>query len=273
MAKEKGEKKGLGALLENSPIGGLIAGKPWLIFVAIGVIVVVIVLIIVATASRGSGNSGSTTTVNPGFLTAAIVYGDDRFADHDDGGRLIGTEPTLAAGLAEAEGLERKILEAATGAEALALLDTSSADIALGRFTSDQNLTGYVVSDEYARGGLFLVTALHDYTDSLGLMTGYSVGVLDSVQKTAESISGYEFISARSYTDAVTMGEDVRDRAVNMGICAERDAISLVKAFPNALQTQEIANGPKERYLAVFPKRSAGHATIFNVVLNSQGVQ
>ncbi|MCR5177849.1 MAG: transporter substrate-binding domain-containing protein [Lachnospiraceae bacterium] len=266
MADDKKEKKSIKDMLSGLSIGNLFGGRPWIIFAIMGVILVVIVILVVMVVSRGNRNK-SISVVNPGMLTAAIVVGDDRYAAHDETGALVGVEPDLAASLAEAEGLTIKLIEASTVNEALSYVDTGAADVAFGRISADRNLNGYAVSSEYSRCGLFMVTALHDYTDSLDLMTGYSVGVMDTVQLTSQGIRGYEYISPRPYTDAVKMGEDIRDRAVNMGICNEREAISLVRAFPNALQTQEITGGTMERYVAVFPGRQAGQAAIMNAVI------
>ena len=268
MADKSEKKGGLNGLLEKIPIGNLLNGRPWIIFAVIGVVVVgIIVAVIVAVTGRRGG--GQSTVVTPGMLTVAIVAGEDRFAQHGADGTLVGSEPELAAALAEAEGLTLKIVEAATVSEALSLIDTGAVDLSLGRISDGRNLTGYALSNEYGRCGLFLVTALHDYTDSLAMMTGYSVAVMDTVQTTAQSIAGYEYISPRSYTDAVTLGKDVRDRAINMGICSERDALSLVKSFPDGLQTQQIAGGPMEHYVAVFPARQASHAMVMNAVIAS----
>ena len=81
-------------------------------------------------------------------------------------------------------------------------------------------------------------------------------------------IRGYDFISPRDYTDPLIMGGDIRDRAVNMGICSERDALNLVQTYPGELQTQEVAEGPAERYVAVFPLRSGAYAAIFDAVMS-----
>ncbi len=268
MADDKKEKKSLKDLIPLDKLTGMFGGRPWIIFAVMGLIIVLIVILLISVLTKGK-SSGKVTVVTPGILTAAIVVGGDRYAAHDETGALIGTEPELAAGLAEAEGLTLKVVEAATVNEALSLIDTGAADVALGRISSDRNLTGYATSAEYSRCGLFLVTALHDHTDSLDLMTGYSVGVMDTVQITAQGVRGYEYISPRPYTDAVTMGEDIRDRAVNMGICNERDALALIKAYPNALQAQSIAGGSLERYVAVFSGRQGTQAAIMNGVISS----
>ena len=273
MAEENknGEKKGqaglFATLADKLKLGGLFGGRPWALPV-ISLVLVILIILLIAVATSGKGKSREVRLVTPGVLTAAVVFGDDRYAYHDDTGKLAGTEPSIAAALAETEGLELKLIETSTVNEALTMLDTGAADVAFGRISSERNLTGYAVSDEYSRCGLFLVTMLHDYTDSLALMTGYSVGVMDTVQVTAEKTDNYSFITPRTYTDAIALGEDIRDRAINMGIFSERDAISLVRSFPNALQMQEIAGGPKEHYVAVFSGRQAAQATLLNAVLS-----
>jgi hypothetical protein len=195
--------------------------------------------------------------------------GGDRFAGFDENGKLSGIEPDLAAALAEAEGLELKLIEVGNTAEALNYLDTGVIDVEFGRFSSDLNLTGYTASAEYGRCGLYLVSRLHDYTDSLALMTGYSIGVMNTVTSTAERVDNYQFITPKDYADPAKMGQDVKDRVINLGICNERDALMVVRNFPTALQTQEIAGGPAERYVAVFPAKQGAHATVLNAVINN----
>ena len=100
-------------------------------------------------------------------------------------------------------------------------------------------------------------------------MTGYSVGIMGTAAVTAESIDNYTFITPKEYADAVKLGQDIRDKAVNLGICNERDALFLVKSFPNALQTQQIAGGPAERYVAVFPQRAENQAAVMSAVIGN----
>lgn len=265
--KDKSGKSLFGGI--GDKIGGLFGGRTWILFVLIGFVVLVLVLVLVVALSGKGGSRRRTATVTPGMLTAGIVTGDDRYAYYDETGKLVGVEPDLAAALAEAEGLTLKVVEAATPQEVLSLLDTGAIDVAYGRLSSDMVRGGYSISTEYSRCGLFLVTRLHDYTDSLDLMTGYSVGVMSTVAQTAESINNYTFITPKEYADAVKLGQDVRDKAINMGICNERDALFLVKSFPNALQTQQISGGPAEHYVAVFPSRQDAHTAVMNAVISN----
>ncbi len=239
-----------------------------LIFIAVGVVVVVLLLVAILGALSGRSQK-SAATISPGMLTAVIVKGDDRFARRGDSGELIGIEPSLAQGLAEAEGLSLKIVEAESQSEALSLLDTKAADVALGRISTDMGLSGYNTSTDYGNSSLFLLTAIHDYTDSLNLMTGYSVGVLSNVKTISQSVPNIDFVSPKDYDNPVGLGEDIRDRVISMGIVSERDAIGLVKSFPNALQTQEITGSPKEYYVAVFPASGSVHAQIMNGVIGN----
>ncbi len=241
-----------------------------LIFIGVGV-VILILLIVAGVAAFTRGSQKSATTVSPGMLTAVIVKGDDRFARRGEGGELVGIEPSLAQNLAEAEGLSLKIIEADSQVDALALLDTKAADVALGRISTDMGLTGYNLSTDYGNSALFLVTALHDYTDSLNLMTGYSVGILSNVKTISQSVPNIDFVSPKDYDNPVGLGEDIRDRVISMGIVSERDAVGLVKSFPSALQTQEITASPKEYYVAVFPANGAVHASIMNGVIANFG--
>ena len=246
----------------------LFKGRMWMLFVILGFALIFLVLgIVVLVSPRGSGN-GSATVV-PGQLTVAIVTGEDRFSGHDDKGKLIGIEPDLAQRLADAEGLVLNVIEVEQTDEAMSLLDAGAADAAFGCISDEQNLAGKTTSISYGNSGLFLVTALHDYTDSLTLMTGYSVGVLPGVKNTAQSVSGYEYVSVKDYEDAAALGEDIRDRVINMGIVSFRDAVRLVKSYPQALQTQEIAGSPREYYVAVFPSSGQARATLLGGIINT----
>ena len=267
-----GERKSVGDIFGGikDAVGGLFAGRRWLLYVLIGVVALFVLLAIVfAVAGRRRGGSAQASNVNPGMLTAGIVVGNDRYSAYDESGKLAGIEPDLAAALAEAEGLDLKLVEIGSTAEALNYLDTGVIDVAFGRFSSDLNLNGYTTSAEYSRCGLFLVSRLHDYTDSLALMTGYSIGVMNTVTSTAERIDNYQFITPKDYADPSKMGQDIRDRTINLGICNERDALAIVRNYPSALQTQEIAGGPAERYVAVFPAKQGAHATVLNAVISS----
>ena len=234
------------------------------------ILLLILIIALIAGLNRRRRESGSISLMESGTLTAAIVNGEDRYADRDGTGKLVGKEPEIAQTLADTLGLTCRILEASSEEEALEFLDQGKADVAFGRFPSDRDYTGYATSGEYDRCGLFCVTVQHDYTDSLTLMTGYTVGVMHSIRGTACGIKGYDFISPKDYTDPLAMGKDIRDRAVNMGICDERDALELVRAFPGELQTQEIADDTVERYVAVFPIRSATYATILDAVVGQR---
>lgn len=252
-------------------IKGIFGGRPWILAIILVFIVILLLVCFLALVTAGKSNKKN-QTVNPGQLTAAIVKGEDRFCYHDDEGNLTGVEPILAQRLAQAEGLVLNVIEADSADEAVSLLDAGAVDVAFGCISDEQNLTGKIVSASYANSGLFLVTALHDHTDSLTLMSGYSVGVLPNVKVTAQSITGYEFVSPKDYEDAAKLGEDIRDRVINMGIVCMRDAVKLVKSYPDALQAQEIANSPREYYVAVFPASGQARAVLFSGVINTPEV-
>ena len=257
------EKKSIADVLSRGNGKG---ERPRFLFLLAVLAVLLIIVLIIAIARRGSG-SRNAALVTAQTLTAAVVSGEDRFAHHDDQGRLVGREPETAEALADALELTCELIEVKTVPEALSLLDTGAADVAFGRISRDQDLAGYVTSGEYGRCGLFLVTAIHDYTNTLDYMTGYTVGILDTVKQTATGLKGYEFITPVDYSDPEEMGKDVRDRAVSSGICTERDALALVRKYPGVLQTQEIAEGNAEAYVAVFPYRSGTYAAILDAVL------
>jgi len=273
MDKQKEEKNPLEG---KNPLDGVIEkinevfGGKMYIPIAIGVVIIILLIVIILGAISGR-NSNDGENVSPGMLTAAIVSAEDRFAYHDESGQLVGIEPGLAQSLAEAEGLTLKIIEVADITEAVSLVDTKAADVAFGRITSQVGDAGYNVSVDYGHSGLFMVTALHDYTDSLKLMTGYSVGVMGNVKDVASSLSGYEYVSLKDYDNAITLGEDISSRTISLGIVNERDAIKLAKSFPNALQVQEISDNAAEYYVAVFPNGKSVSVTILNGIINSYG--
>lgn len=252
-------------------IKGIFGGRPWILVIILVFIAILLLVCFVAMITSGKSNKRN-STVTPGQLTVAIVKGEDRFCYHDDDGNLTGLEPMLAQRLAEAEGLVLNVVEADSADEAVSLLDAGAVDVAFGCISDEQNLTGKIVSASYANSGLFLVTALHDHTDSLTLMSGYSVGVLPNVKTTAQSITGYEFISAKDYENASALGDDIRDRVINMGIVCMRDAVKLVKSYPDALQAQEIAGSPREYYVAVFPATGQARAVLLGGVINTPEV-
>lgn len=244
------------------------------IYIPIAIGVAALILIVVAVAGLTSrGNSKSAETVSPGMLTVAIVSAEDRYAYHDKNGNLLGIEPSYATALAEAENLTVKIIEVKDAQEAISLIDTKACDVAFGRISSANQLSGYSISNNYGNSGLFMITALHDYTDSLNLMTGYSVGIMNNVKSLSTAINNIDYVSVKDYESALTLGEDIAGRVISLGVASERDAIELIKNFPNALQTQEIAGGPTEYYVAVFPIGGSVHASILNGIINSASLE
>ena len=271
-SKDTGEirKKGLLDGLNNSPIGGLFGGRPWILLIAVAFVVLILLLVIVTslTGKKGAG-AGNAQLVADGNLTVALVVGDDRFCARTGNGGYSGTEPVLAQSLADTEGITLRVIEADSVEAALALLDSGEADMAMGRIGTDRDLSRYTISESYGNSGLFFVTTLHDYTDALDLMAGYSVGIMDNISDVAKELSGYLYVSPHDYSSVVTLGEDIKARKVSFGLCNERDALTLIKSYPNDLQAQSAADGPKEQYVAVFRGRGNVHATLFNAVLST----
>lgn len=272
-SKDIGEirKKGLLDGLNNSPIGGLFGGRPWILLIAVAFVVLILLLVIVASLAgrKGAASAGNAQLVADGNLTVALVVGDDRFSSRTGNGGYTGIEPVLAQNLADTEGITLRVVEADSIEAALSLLDAGEADMALGRIGTDRDLSRYTISESYGNSGLFFVTTLHDYTDALDLMAGYSVGIMDNISDVAKNLSGYLYISPHDYNSIVTLGEDIKARKVSFGLCNEKDALSLIKSYPNDLQAQSAADGPKELYVAVFRGRSNVHATLFNAVLST----
>ena len=241
--------------------------------IAIGVAVLILVVVAIVGLTTSGGGKKSAETVSPGMLTVAIVSAEDRYAYHDKNGNLLGIEPSYATALAEAENLTVKIIEVKDAQEALSLIDTKACDVAFGRISSANQLTGYSISNNYGNSGLFMITALHDYTDSLNLMTGYSVGIMNNVKSLSTAINNIDYVSVKDYENALTLGEDIAGRVISLGVASERDAIGLIKNYPNALQTQEIAGGPTEYYVAVFHIGGSVHAAILNGIINSASLE
>ena len=263
-------KKGLLDALNSSSIGGLFGGRPWILLIVIGfVLFVLLFVVLVSVFGRKNAAANSSAFANEGFLTVGLVVGEDRYAAHASGGTYSGIEPTLASSLAEAEGLSVKFIEADSPEAVLTMLDNGEVDMALGRISTNRDLSRYSVSDPYGKGSVYFLTALHDYTDSLALMAGYSVGIMNNVDALCKDLEGYLYISPHEYTSGVTLAEDIKARKVSFGLCNERDAIILVKGYPNDLQLQEASNGPKEHYVAVFRGRGNAQATLFNAVISN----
>ena len=152
------------------------------------------------------------------------------FCARTGNGGYTGMEPVLAQGLADTEGITLRVIEADSAEAALALLDSGEADMAMGRIGTDRDLSRYTISESYGNSGLFFVTTLHDYTDALDLMAGYSVGIMDNVSDVAKNLSGYLYVSPHDYNSVVTLGEDIKARKISFGLCNERDALTLIKS-------------------------------------------
>lgn len=271
MADDKKEKKPIFNPIEwlnNSPVGGWFGGRPWiLLIIAVPILAILIFLIVkgINTAARPR----KATTLTDGVLKVGIVVGEDRFAYHGNNGLILGIEPTLATRLADTEGLAISLIEIGNQAEGLNMINTGQIDMAMGRYVSgSESLSGFAVSGEYGQSGLYMVSALHDYSTSLELLTGYSVGVMDNVQSTAQTLSNYNFVSARSYNSLPGLGDDIRDLKVSLGIVNERDAITLVNSYPKELQAQAITNSTMEHYVAVFASRQTAQAGLMNAEIS-----
>ena len=271
VSSDTGENKVKGLLngLNNSPIGGLFGGRPWILLIVVALVIVILLIVIIASlAGRKSQSSGRLSTVEEGTLTVGIVVGADRYAAYENNGSLSGIEPELVTELAEAEGLGLKMIEADTVDNLLKMLDNGEVDMAIGRISTSRAVSNHTISDVYGQSGIFFVTTLHDYTDSLDLMSGYSAGIMNDVAELSKELSGYLYISPHDYTSIITLGEDIVSGKISFGLCNERDAITLVKSYPNDIQLQQAANGPKEQYVAVFRGRNNPQALIFNAVIS-----
>ncbi len=263
------KEKGLLSGLNNSPIGGLFGGRPWILLIAVAFVIVILLIVIIASiAGRNGGSQGGISTVEEGILTVGIVVGGDRYAAYEDNGSLSGIEPELVTSLAEAEDLGLKLIEVDTVDNLIKMLDNGELDMAVGRISTARSISNHTISDAYGQSGIFFVTTLHDYTDSLDLMSGYSAGIMSDMAELSKELSGYLYISPHDYTSIITLGEDIVSGKISFGLCNERDAITLVKGYPNDIQLQQAANGPKEQYVAVFRGRNNPQTLIFNAIIS-----
>ena len=121
------------------------------------------------------------------------------------------------------------------------------------------------VSDSYGQSGLYFLTGRYDYTDSLALMGGKSVGIYSMVGTTANAIPFIDGVANKEYNDLGLLAQDVLQGNIDLAVVDERSAVSLIS---DGLQAQEILNGPVERYVAVFSGRS-GHISAVDQAISA----
>ena len=180
-------------------------------------------------------------------LNVGIVRADDRYS-YEENGELKGIESDLAKKAAEIYGKDVNIKSAGSDTELYSGLQDGSFDLVFGRIPETQNaLNSFMVSDNYGKSGLYFVTKKYDYTDSLSLLRSGSIGIMGSVKPISDQIPGISSFSVNDYTDIEALSRDVASGTISVGICGERDALSIISAD---IQVQEMVKGPSEYYVA-----------------------
>ena len=213
----------------------------------------------------GCSGSSSAVSQNSSPLRVGVVVGGDSYA-YMDGSNVEGLEIDLARGAANAEGAKLEIIEAQNTAELLEALDRGTIDVAFGRIAStDPSIAQYKTSRWYGRGGYYFVTERYDFTDSLASRPGAAVGVCAGAHSQAGAVPFLSSVQAIDYSDVTSLGSDISSGTVELGICSQREAKSLLS---DELQSQEVLAGPIEQYVAVFPKENLTHVEVMNQVIS-----
>lgn len=199
-------------------------------------------------------DSGSPAAENPSVLNVVLLDGNDRFTHMADG-QPEGIEPEISSILASDMGVEVNFSFAENREALFKAIQDGTADLAFGRIRDSESvLKNMKTSRSYGKGGIYFVTKKYDYTDSLTLRKSGKVGVMESVGQLLDSVPGIEGFGSSEYTEAEALARDVESGAVTIGICSEREALSLDM---DSVQIQEVLDSPMESYVAVMPEDSA----------------
>ena len=226
-------------------------------------------LAVLALLLGGCRKSSSETEQRPlvkeGTLTVAYINGEDGFVSREDG-ELTGTEIYLAEQFAETLGLSLEYREGETQEELLSMLDTGTADMALGCFNeSFEGSDSYSLSRNYGKRGYYLVSRAGNYADTLAGLNGKNVAISDKIStESALEIPLINQVSLVSFSDEEEAAEAVENKTVEACICTERQAWKLLDR--PGLQVKELYDSPRELYCAVFPAAATDRTAQFNKI-------
>ena len=187
-----------------------------------------------------------------GVLTVGIIPGNDIFCFAQEAGDapVSGIEPQLMDALGKSLGVQVKFQTSSSLDELLSSLDAGQVDVAMGRIAqSDAYSDQYLVSRNYAKKGIYLLTRKYDYTDTLGGYAETSVGISSSIPSNVRAeIPDLDQVTIQEYISLEDAVQDLMEENISAVIVNEREAMSEISS--SELQAQEMLNGPKESYVA-----------------------
>ena len=204
-----------------------------------------------------------------GVLTVGIIPGNDIFCFAQEAGDapVSGIEPQLMDALGKSLGVQVKFQTSSSLDELLSSLDAGQVDVAMGRIAqSDAYSDQYLVSRNYAKKGIYLLTRKYDYTDTLGGYAETSVGISSSIRSNVRAeIPHLDQVTIQEYISLEDAVQDLMEENISAVIVNEREAMSEISS--SELQAQEMLNGPKESYVALMGAGQQELAASLNQVI------
>lgn len=187
--------------------------------------------------------AAAVSAVDDGVLTVGIIDGEDVFASRGQSG-FEGIEPSILNTLAANLGVQIAYVEAEDTQQLMDQMDAGTIDVAAGRLGQlEIYSSGHLVSDSYARKGIYLVTPANLYVDSLITFTDENVGISSLTPDTARlELPNVENVTLVNYTDLSGVPEDINGDVIAALICTEREALALAK---KGLRAIELHGGPQ----------------------------
>ncbi len=183
------------------------------------------------------------SAVDDGTLTVGIIDGGDVFASKTEDG-FTGIEPEILNSLAESLGVSIAYVEASGVQELMDLLDAGTIDVAAGRLGEVETYSQtHLLSRNYAKKGLYLVTGKNSYVDTLVGFSGETVGISPMVPGSVRlEIPYVSEVNLADYTDLSGVAADIQGGVIRALICTEREAMGLLDS---GLMAKELYNGPR----------------------------
>lgn len=207
------------------------------------------------------------SVVEDGVLTVGIIDGGDVFARLADG-EFTGIEPEILNSAAANMGVSIVYRQAADVEELALLLDQGAIDIAAGRLGRLEAYTGvYLLSRNYGKRGIYLVTEKNCYVDTLAGFSEASIGVSEDIPAfEILNIPNIGQVQQAKYSDLSKIKEDLENGVIKAAICTEREALVLLK---EGLTANEMVNGPRIELVFYMPADQNQLLNSINQAINS----
>lgn len=187
-----------------------------------------------------------------GALRVALVDTDSGYT-HMEGDVPAGTEPELAAYVAEALGVPAGFT-VCTRQEALQAVSAGEADIALGCINGLGSLAGdYLMSTPYGKGFFYAVTRRGDFALTVGAFEDSSLGVAGSLDDaTRTQLYEADGVKVVDYPSMEQAAADLKDGKIRAYICYEQQARQFLE--DGELQVQNVSNLEPEEFVVLAAK-------------------